>query len=1483
MIFNKLPMTKSPRSREELSSLKVTFDFSMFSKSISYLNSEAKNRFAIIAKSYGLSLSTFFMYITYAFNAIFFFVLLATIYYIHKNHFWGTLRLSSQLIDIDFSCLKFRFLEYYNSIRYHLVSQYFWKSLDLNSTRYSDFLGNYLIKSGFSVKTPFPFQDYLRVNTSLYNNFLYQSGLGNSTSNFFSNWSALIIIGSVSIVYYFYEILVSSLHFILRMFRIFAKGFNYIIQKFVEIASQFSQYPIKAKLYLIDVLGYENRHPFHYSYTSDQLKVDEQVFLERNIKYPTDSESFKQKLVLFLEKKWEGYGLTFKEDLGHIYLNFKQVCKNIVEFFSTVMTKLIWKPLYGISKRFYPTSSRVISWLKSMELSKKKVFPHLSIYNAEPMAVSSITFRVSGIILGMIILFVFYIKGSDIRVIEDLVSYTYNTRYTDLNLTGPAFEIKKKFFKQSMARDSWDNYSPKMKYRTHKSPTKFLKYFDVPDGTNQLYDTLVALFYTLPLTVFIYNFNMNYTAPIMFGDSKWVGDFRNIFQFHRYFTESLSKEEAERLWELRIGFPNLHFPDAKSKVMQEDYHMAEVALDMYRMCHRDDKQGLHTLNECDYSQAFRETLNSWEDLPYVPVHWYNIVDFFSLEPHRALELTLGNWRTMLHHFAQQNSILAERHTDGIAMADYYIFKHGQIKPTGTYTYKFNNLPEGVKNSRWVQTYGVRFKHAIDDLPHCIIKNALRQHIENRIKEGADIQELVRTVEGVMTMLSEPAVPRNEYTNKFLGNFDKAIIQTVYKKWYYKVKFLKKHHPELFKVIYDEAHEDPEAPALAPEIVDCIEAEISNEICMFQKRNALFVHHNTTTWNGYAVEKILNHIFNYVPIISRKDLMDYFFDDLEFQEFMDDTEEPSGHRCNIPREKHMDRDNTVYKDFLQVPGLDLYGENALFYIALGLRSWESIMRRLFLYEIVFNFAPFVAGTHLVLSAIEIDMYHWMKDIKEYFYPTKEIPSIYCVPQQILNIRSNQTNAISAHIRSNYQISGLSSVFTYALNTCINSVSCFFDSIITLFTNLNKDLLLFVTDLEIYKNDIDMTKILNVLVSFVGLDAFILHTHIFESIFFNNSIISWHLIATFVVLALCSLLLVHCIHAISHFLLDAGFGMEYIRRTGYLFFLYEFIILVACISPVFIGGLNALDQTFVHDHRSVAKYLYDFVPEIQRYIWYKNTKTDVAKWYSLTTDHPFFADRRHINYINKEFKWEFKRIECPYNRKLFTLMRTRVTTPLYPYSIITDYMRDAHAIAVEGYNPHPRKFSRLVQWAHYHGKLRLILAPYGVNLEPIYIPAKHEGYFDFSQFNLDIYWNVDKNTRIRIASVDFFKVWDNTLKFIGWRKPGVDWSKIKLPQTGCNEKNVFVDYPYAFTDSPKRRARYPYLPFNTWPNPNIDYEKPINYVIDKIEYVEFYAPAVLLTIWLSITFYSQLLFGYLGRGLLFEDPLGDEDSWNEHPHL
>ena len=111
----------------------------------------------------------------------------------------------------------------------------------------------------------------------------------------------------------------------------------------------------------------------------------------------------------------------------------------------------------------------------------------------------------------------------------------------------------------------------------------------------------------------------------------------------------------------------------------------------------------------------------------------------------------------------------------------------------------------------------------------------------------------------------------------------------------------------------------------------------------------------------------------------------------------------------------------------------------------------------------------------------------------------------------------------------------------------------------------------------------------------------------------------------------------------------------------------------------------------------------------------------------------------------------------------------------------------------------------------------------------------------------------------------------------------YPQIPMPTGTVNTKPTWVDYPYAVSDIPARRPVYPYLPFNTWPNPNIDYETPINYIIAKCYTFEMYVPVLLLAGWLSITFYSQLFFGYFGRGVLFEDPLGDEDSWMEHPHI
>jgi Succinate dehydrogenase/Fumarate reductase transmembrane subunit len=107
----------------------------------------------------------------------------------------------------------------------------------------------------------------------------------------------------------------------------------------------------------------------------------------------------------------------------------------------------VWEPLYGIAKHFYPVSSRFMNWVRasSFKLSKKNVFPHLSIYNAEPMAVSSITFRVSGIILSIAILVIFYVKGSEIRVVEELLYYSYITSYTDDVPQGPAFVQRKSF------------------------------------------------------------------------------------------------------------------------------------------------------------------------------------------------------------------------------------------------------------------------------------------------------------------------------------------------------------------------------------------------------------------------------------------------------------------------------------------------------------------------------------------------------------------------------------------------------------------------------------------------------------------------------------------------------------------------------------------------------------------------------------------------------------------------------------------------------------------------------------------------------------------------------------------------------------------------------------------------------------------------------------------------------------------------------
>jgi hypothetical protein len=1522
MIFNnKLPMTKSPRSREELSSLRVTFDTSMFTRAFFYLKSEAKTKFVLIANFFNLSAGAALDRINKFFRAVIILISLISIYYIHKNHFWGTLRLSPSLIDIDFVYLKFRFVEIYYSIRYHLVPQYFWKCLDLNSTDYSDYLGDYLIKNTLSVKTPYPFADYHRLNTSLYSNFLYQSGVGSATNNFISNWSALIIIGSVSIVYYIYEILISTVNNALRMFKIVAKGINYIAQKFVAAASQLSRFPKKAKMYLIDVLGYENRHTFHYSYTSEQLKQDEQVFTEKDRQYPVDSESFKEKLVMFLKKKYQGYGLTFVEDFGYTYIEFKQSVENRIKSLRNMIDIFVWEPLYGIAKHFYPGSSRFMNWVRasSFKLSKKNVFPHLSIYNAEPMAVSSITFRVSGIILSIAILVIFYVKGSEIRVVEELLYYSYITSYTDDVPQGPAFVQRKRFFRPMTEAHLHEKFSLKLFNKPKKQPTKFLGIVPSPDGTDSRYQALIALFLSLPAAAISHYFNNNYTQPLFYGNARYSGTMWNLLDMYKLFIvpHTLSREEMDRIVNLPLGrFPDLVFPPSMDTwIMKEDASLIASALDMYRLCHRDDKKGLHTVFEHDYSRSFRDTLDTWADLPFVPVHWYTILDFFAIAPQRALAMDSHNWRTLLHHFALNNSFLAERHSDGIAMADFYMHKAGQVKPLFTRKYKFSGV-EALNSEHGQQMYGVRFSHDIDMLPFCVIKNALRQHIINRINEGADEKELVHTVEGVMTMLFEPTVPRNKYTNRFIGGLHKVLVQTAYRDGYYRMMLLKRYDPELFQAVYDEAQQNGES--LHPIFIDYIEAKVHSELCRFEKRTDILRHLKETNFSGESVLRIAAHIHEHIPLISRRDLADYYYVADEFLEFMEETEEPQGHRGNSVRQRHMDRRHAIYRDFLQVPDLDIYGGTALHCIALGIRSWEDIMHRLFLSEFIFYFAPIITGLNLFSHAIEEEAIHWVADLKEYFYPTPTPPnSIYAVPQQILNIRTSRSTALSAHVESTYQMSGIISVFLYSIHSLMEVASSIFDAAIKRFSTLRGELSSLVTSLHMYRNDIDLARLFNVFVEFFGFDALTLHIQVLKSVFFNSTITSWHFVGTFIVLVVASLLLIHCIHAISHFLLDAGFGMEYIRRTGYLFFLYEFIILVACISPVFIGGLNSLDQTFVHDTRSVASYLYGFVPEVQRTILYGQTRTDLARIYSVVTDHPFFADTVEIDYVNKEFKWEFKRQENPYSKKLFALKRVPISIPMYPFTEITDYFRDPFTRSIEGYRPLRRNYSTIVHLLHYYGQARVSLAGYGINIAPVrpqYVTNLVPKSWELEKFNIDLVLKADdgrviskvtvvdllhdleletfgidfffvvNDKRVKVANIDFFKIWDNILRFTGCKPKNVaDGSTTPMPDNLKNAMHPCAEYAYAFTNNPKRIAVYPYLPFNTWPEPDIDYETPTNYVLDKIEFVEFYAPAVLITMWLSVTFYSNLLFGYIGRGVLFEDPLGDEDSWNEHPHI
>lgn len=1791
MLFNKLPLTKSPRSKEELSTLKVTFDTSIFTNAVAFLKSEAQKKFADLSTKAGFSVPMATYLIKFTLKVLVSVILLLLVLYIVKTYSLGTIRPVRVLVDLEFDFLKFRFREALYKFTHHTIVQYLWAYVDLTTSKYSQHLSSYLSQNSFSIKTPFPSKDFFRQNSSLFNNFLYQTGV--VTDVLFSNWSALIIIGSVSIVYYFYQIFVTTLHSIFRMLGLLRKAGNWVIQKFLLIINQLSEFPVKAKLYLIDLFGYENRRTFHYLYTSDQLKAHEQVVLEKNISYPKDSESLKQILSKIYQKKLEGHGLTVKEDIACLYSEYKEIARDKIVFIYNALS-VVLGPLQKILSLVFKNTKFGKLFL-SLTLPKKNVFPHLSIYNAEPMAVSSITFRVSGIVLGIIIMMLLFIKSYDIKVIEDLVYYTYNTTYIDSAHTHPKFNVLQVLNEQSGWKamehtifgyiplpDTSKEWSTlhqflmvcmihfPIAYWTTYLTGSVTSFFEITETAIVEYVPLKDMPALTPQLPFMKKFiavvshwsysspwqgmkNMvreawNSWAPFPFASpSPTTVQNINTVGFTKTFSD-VTKSFEKEVYRIVSSMSPIHesetargpvldrvLPDfmtlikeryllrmAAERDLQDIFRVGQTpqtnTLDDFYAIDRTDRRPQYARHNLPVQMHYIPDLGHYDPLRNDPNNrplmfrafhsrFASSIDFFPVRMQRAmfddlvahlpveaigprseLRVDIARARAALEEIVHTRSnettfplttdqTISSRVTGGgLRIISQSNQSHEDMN--AIIRIERDLLDVVLSDEAYEELAGnMRFAEPHDE-------GAADEHMIQMSPHSRDI-DTTRVNPNTITTWRTP-----EDFARFFGTRASQIFISqlnpddqewfIYTSMRYEIvfKWMKKY----INMCYNMYISAPGTPQQRLNAIDNYNARfqlatlhataggilpIQQHLDILRAHGCMRVPHPL-----HYIDPIQILLYVHVPYIRGRADMHYehiamwksqqavelgvsepkvdTFDELVevtvsrisqiFKNLIDGLE---GKHVRPDPTDVPDNYSTKWKPvqthkiLLQKPDED--------YID-GLTTKEEYLKTLmnhpvelpiigaikfyqavdFCYSFVnlwHDWARYSGDVLVVATALQevcvsallaslIDLSGVVEKAGDYFFPrpvSSPTTSIYRAPE-VVSIRLTENLSLSSHIESLYQVSGLNSGFVLALTSVLSSFAKFFNVIGEFFTSLNKDLLVFVTSLDSYKDSLSFAKIVEVLISFIGLDAVILHTHVIESIFFNDALISWHLISTFFVLVVCSLLLVHYIHAISHFLLDAGVAMEYVRRTGYLFFLYEFIIVVICISPVFVGGFSGVDHSFKLENQSIAKYLYDFVPASERFVWYNHTSTDIAKLLSFQTDHPFHADRPHVKYIQKEFVWESNRRDYPYNKNLFTWVRRPVSIPVP--NDTAGYVRDPYTISIEGYNPSYRKYSRLAKYAHYYNKLKVVLLSWGIDINPqvvhtnnrhitpektiswarldfetIYLNVKNyfvthsitvdvdclakpvkdlrkalyilkdyymidflktaftikqyklnESYQVFAQKPLitinwekfsetglyGIFYDIMKvGTLLYFMDLDYsswaqlfseisalstrdyinyiisiYKLYGDatflTVDFTNYHKPEVEgmvlehkydylYPQIPMPTGTVNTKPTWVDYPYAVSDIPARRPVYPYLPFNTWPNPNIDYETPINYIIAKCYTFEMYVPVLLLAGWLSITFYSQLFFGYFGRGVLFEDPLGDEDSWMEHPHI
>lgn len=174
-----------------------------------------------------------------------------------------------------------------------------------------------------------------------------------------------------------------------------------------------------------------------------------------------------------------------------------------------------------------------------------------------------------------------------------------------------------------------------------------------------------------------------------------------------------------------------------------------------------------------------------------------------------------------------------------------------------------------------------------------------------------------------------------------------------------------------------------------------------------------------------------------------------------------------------------------------------------------------------------------------------------------------------------------------------------IFYQEFGSFFNFVDIFYNYVLDVFTY-------FVTPRFI--DDINVEEFLRYLFSGYTSIYFLLknfyYDHILLSHFSTFGGLPWLYIYCFATLVLIMFFVAHTVHAITHFLLDCGFGMEYIRRTGYFYYLVEafsfFIIL--CPFGMTTGVSTILKKNVYYSHLFVNLDFYTVLTLLMFTLWF-----------------------------------------------------------------------------------------------------------------------------------------------------------------------------------------------------------------------------------------------------------------------------------------